>query len=790
MGIQWNSDGEERPLVFYQNSLEDYFQTGVSTINDVSITGSYDEGSFRLSMSQMSGSGFSPGTDLQKVGFNLSTTYNITDKVTISSNIDISNPHSNNSPYQFLNRDDQYYDIFNVAPHININDLKGDLWEVENVMQRKIYGDSNNPWWAAEYRRNPYDKVRGFGNIKLDWEILPNLTAMVRVAHNSTNIKNEVIKPWSYSAFTVSRPNGSYFVKNTNQKETNMDFLLSYDKEFGDFRTSVSVGGNMMNSSTSIINSGGDNLVLPGLFTLSNVTRGGLLYNSGLYEKAIYSAYGLATVSYKNMAYLDLTARNDWSSTLPEENRSYFYPSASLSVLLSEMMDMPSWVSLVKLRAGRAQVGKDTDPYLINPSLSQGYWGEDFTYSLPGSMPNPNLKPEISTSNEIGTDVAFLKGRLGFEATYYKTQNKNQILNVAVSPMTGYTSTTINAGNVENEGIEIGLSAIPVKTKDFQWNLHVNFTKASSKLVELVDGIDRVSFGGGSGMYARTDVGGYIGDLYSYGIKQVEEGEYAGWNLLDANGRLAIEKDVEKLPLVGNFMNDFFMGLNTSVSYKGFTLSASFDWRQGGDFFSESMKRMARSGKIEKWMRSTGITTSTFEGILGANSYGGLSDALANEIKSDPRYMDDVWVGGRNEALGGFMYDGYYTGAFFPGVIDNGDGTYTENFGAEDTRMFDAYRTFKSSGSFWRTGYAFMFDASFVKMRDITLSYQLPSKIAGAIKAQSATVSVFAKNIMLWTKADVGIDPENAYNEGYQGFERWSMAPWTAPLGFRVNVNF
>ena len=294
-------------------------------------------------------------------------------------------------------------------------------------------------------------------------------------------------------------------------------------------------------------------------------------------------------------------------------------------------------------------------------------------------------------------------------------------------------------------------------------------------------------------MYAYTVVGGYVGDLYSYGIKKVQEGPYKGWNLLDKNGRLAIEKNIDKLPHVGNFTNDFSMGLNTSVSYKAFTLSASFDWRQGGDFFSESMKRSARSGKIEKWQRKNGQITSTFQGVLGANDYNGLSDELANEIRNNPEYRDyDVWVGGRNQELGGFLYGEYYTGAFYPGVIDNGDGTYTENFGAEGTRMFDAYRTFKSSGSFWRTGYAFLFDASFIKMRDITLSYKLPTNIAGAIKAQDISVAVFAKNIMLWTKADIGIDPENAYRDSgqNQGFERWSMAPWTVPVGFRLNVNF
>lgn len=789
--VQWNTDGVAEPLKFYQNSLEDYFETGISTINDASVTGNYDKGSFRFSVSQMSGQGFTPATEIQKIGFGLAVSYKITDKVTLTTNIDIYNPKSDNYPTKNLGDNDQYFDVFNIAPHININDLGGDYWEVKNVEQRRVTEGYNNPWFSANERQNKIDKIRGFGNVKIDWEILPNLKAMARVAHSSTNNKEEILKPWSFDGFGggTSKPFGAYNLSNTNQRESNADFLVTYDKQVNDFRITPSVGGNIMNSSTSIIASGGDNLVLPGLFTLSNVTRGGLEYNSGFYEKAIYSLYGMASMSYKNMIYLDLTARNDWSSTLPEENNSYFYPSASLSLLFSEMIKLPDWVSLVKLRSGWAQVGKDTNPYLINPTLAQGYWGEDFTYSLPSSMPNTNLKPEIATSYEIGTDIAFFKGRIGFEATYYTTQNKNQILNVAITPMSGYTSTTINAGNVENTGIELGLNVIPINTKDLVWKLNMNFTKQQSKLVELVEGIDRVSFGGGRDMGAFTKVGGIIGDLYSPYVKKVQEGEYKGWNLLDANGRWEVERNQENQPKIGKFTNDFAMGFNTSVTYKSFTLTASFDWRQGGNFFSESMKRMARSGKIESW--NNGISTSTFSGVLDANSFNGDRDQLANEIKNNPIYRDnDVWIGGRNEDLGGFEFNGNYNGAFFPGVIDNGDGTYTENFGADGTKLFDAYRVVESSGSFWRTGSTFMYDASFIKMRDITFSYQLPEKISSLISAQNISVSVYAKNIMLWTAAGIGIDPEVSYNGGQQGFEKWNMAPWTVPMGFRLNFEF
>ena len=787
--VQWNSNGQETPLKFYDNSLKDFFKTGVTTINDVSVSGAYDKGNFRLSLSHLKGEGFTPGTELKKIGVNLTTSYKITDKVTLSTNINLSNPNSDNYPIQSLGGNDQYFDIYNIAPHININDLKDNYWEVQNAQQRKITEGYNNPWFSANERRNTFDKIRAFGNIKLDWEITSSFNAMARFSNSSNSNKTEIIRPWSFDGFGSSKPYGSYNIAKNSASETNIDVLFSYKQQLGDFRIDPSVGGNIMNSDNNAISAGGDNLVLPGLYTLSNVERGGLSYNSSRYKKAIYSAYGMLSLGYKDYAFVDVTARNDWSSTLPKENRSYFYPSVSTSVLVSQFVNMPTWISLLKLRSSWAQVGKDTSPYLINPTLSQGYWGNDFTYSLPSSMPNTNLKPEIATSYEIGTDIKLFHGRLGLDATYYKTQNKNQILNVAVSPLTGYTSTTINAGNVENYGVELGLNIIPIKTKDFLWDMNFNFTKQQSKLVALVDGIDRVSFGGGRDMGAFTKVGGIIGDLYAPYVKKVQEGKYKGWNLLDANGRWDVDRAQENQPKVGNFNNDFTIGFNTSVSYKNLTLSASIDWRQGGDFFSESMKRMARSGKIESW--NNGISTSTFTGVLNANSYGGDRTALANEIKSNPIYRDNnVWVGGRNKDLGGFEYNGNYNGAFFPGVIDNGDGTYTENFGAPGTKFFDAYRVVESSGSFWRTGDTFMYDASFIKLRDITLTYQFSENIAKFISAQNISLSIYAKNIMLWTKADIGIDPELAFNDGNQGFEKWNLAPWSAPIGFRLNVSF
>ena len=787
--VQWNSDGQAVPLVFYDNSLEDYFETGVTTINDATVSGAYDKGNFRLGLSHLNGQGITPNAELERLGINLSTNYKITSNVDLSVNFNFSNSNSDNYPNNLIGDNDEYFDIYNIPPHININDLKGDLWLENNVQQRNITEGYNNPWWFSSERQNRFDRTREFGNIKLDWQIDDALKAMGRVSYSGVRNRQEIRRPWSYQGFGNTQPFGSYYLNTGFNREVNTDVLVSYNKKIGDFRIAPSVGGNILKQHNERLNAGGDNLVLPGLFTLSNVARGGLSYTSFFSEKLIHSTYGLLSLSYKDIAFVDVTARNDWSSTLPKENRSYFYPSVSGSFLLSQALEMPQWVSLIKLRSGWAEVGKDTSPYTIHPVLSQGYWGADFTYALPGSMPNTQLKPETATSYEFGTDIRLFNGRFGLDATYYKNQNRNQILNVNASPLSGYTSTTINAGKVENYGVELGMHLVPVQNDNIDWNLDFNFTTQKNKLVELVDGVDRVSFGGGRDMGSFTRVGGEIGDLYAPYIQKVEEGPYQGWNLLDANGRWVVDRTYENQKKVGNFNNDFTLGMTTSVRYKNFTLSASFDWRQGGQFFSESMKRMARSGKIESWQN--GISTSTFSGVLDANSFGGDREALANEIATNPIYRDnDVWIGGRTEALGGFENNGNYNGAFFPGVIDNGDGTYTENFGGPGTRMFDAYRVVESSGSFWRTGSTFLYDASFVKLRDITLTYNFPEKITKMIAAKNLSFSVYSQNIILWTKAGIGIDPELAFQGGQQGHEKWNLAPWTAPIGFRLNVAF
>ena len=798
IAIQWNTNGVAQPLKFYHNALQDYFGTGVEMVYNASVNGSYDRGTYRVSISHMDATGVYPGVNLNRNGVNMAVTYNLTEKVKISANIDIENPNSDNYPVKNQG-ETQYMSVYQTPPHVNINDLKN-YWNIPNVLQRGVTTAYDNPWFAAYELKDGFNRLRSIGNLKLDYQILSDLKAMARYSFSSYDNKRTYRQPWSSyggDGGGNNTPNGEFIEQIDNQREMNADFLVSYTKKIGKFQIDPSVGGNLMTQRSYSMYGGGNNLVLPGLYTLSNVNRSALGYYDNTYKKNIYSVYGLVNLSYNNMIFLDATARNDWSSTLPAANRSYFYPSASLSALVNEMVTLPSVFSLLKLRAGLSQVGKDTSPYVTATVLNQGTWGSNTTYSVPGSLPNINLKPEIAKSFEIGTDISFFKNRLGMDFTYYKVQNKNQILNAATSAMSGYGSATINAGNVQNTGVEIGINAVPVKSKDWTWDMNANFTKERSKLTALTPGINQFLWWQDRSVWAWTNVGDYIGTFYGTDNLRVQSGPYKGWALLDSNGKL--QNGPAGADKVGSYMHDFIVGLQTSLNYKSFTLSLSFDWRQGGKYYDQTTMRLARGGKVEYYQKKGDLSASTFRGILNNNSFHGDMNALANEIKTHPaKYQNNVWVGGRTADLGGFAYAaaGTNEGAYFPGVISDGNGGYIENFGATGTKIIKSYDVFQPTGGYFYLDQKteWCHEATFIKLREVALAYTLPALWAKQVGAQKIVLSGFMKNILLYAAAKTGQDPEGMYNQNgsnhMQGDVLWNGSPIIMPTGFKVNVTF
>jgi hypothetical protein len=430
-------------------------------------------------------------------------------------------------------------------------------------------------------------------------------------------------------------------------------------------------------------------------------------------------------------------------------------------------------------------------------TLQKSNWADRTTYSLPYTMANTNLEPESIVSTEAGLDLNLFKNRVGINLTYYQIEDRNQIMGVSTPALTGFTFASVNAGIVRNRGIEIVLHGVPIESKRVRWDVNFDFTKNQSTLVKLPEGISVFQFWGRTNQYNQTSLNGTIGDMWGNDVVRVADGEYKGWPLLDGNGY--VKRD-PKLKKTGNVNNKFTLGFQSSLSISRFTVSASFDWRQGGKYFSESMLRLTRGGRQESWYKGAG--SSTFTGILSNNSFGGNKDQLAAEIKAHPEKYNGTngltWVGGRTEELGGFPLatSNINNGAFFPGVRSDGQGGYIENMGGPDTKYFRAGLIADPGAGWWSQGVqTWLYDASFIKMRELSIAYSLPDKIAKSIRAQNLSLSLFVRNLMIWTKAKNGIDPESAYmsydgNSFNLGWDRATMNPWTAVTGLKLNVQF
>lgn len=793
---RFGTNGEATPLVAHPNNVRDFVNVGNSFVNDITISNNNDKLSFSLSLTDTRGSGIYPESELRKDAIGLNASYQFTKRLSVSANFNYLNSGSDN--FRGISYDNYPYEDLYFTPNwLDINDLKN-YWAQENV-QQSVWAATgfNNPWFTVNENINTFKKIRPYGNIKLDYKITDNLSFMGRLGgfNESYITTNRTAKS------EKSVPLGAFSYLNRNGQELNADFLLNYKKEVGLFSLDGSVGGNWLSQENGISTITGQNLNLPGLYTASNIDRTSVAYSATTSEKKIYSVYGMASIGFKNAIFLELTGRNDWTSTLPEGNNSYFYPSASLSAVVSDLVELPEVISLFKVRGGWAQVGKDTNPYAYSLLLSRGTWGNNVTYSLPSTLPTTNLKPESVISTEVGFDLGFFKRRLGLNFTYYDVQNRDQITGISTSGSTGATAANVNAGVVQNRGLEISLTAVPVQTKDITWDLAFNFTKERSKLIKLPDGVSNYQFWSRNNIYSQTDLGGNVGDLWGPDVVRVQEGEYAGWPILNNNGYVQQAQGNIKL---GNVIPDFTLGFQTNVTVKRFTISASFDWRQGGEYYSESMKRMTRDGRQDGWYKGDG--SSTFTGILSNNSFNGDNVALANEIRSNPGKYNAMngltYVGGRNAEYGGFEYGGAIAnGVFFPGVIATANGEYIENFGGEGTKYFRADYIADPGNGYWSRGVqSWIYDASFIKLRELAVAYKLPDTYAKAIGSSALSLSVFARNLMLWTKADNYIDPESTMmntNDQFTpsakyhlGYDRASFYPWSMSMGVKLNIQF
>lgn len=458
---------------------------------------------------------------------------------------------------------------------------------------------SNNPYWVRykNYQNDGRDRI--FGNISANYRLTDYLTADVRVStDNYSETQEERIAPGSQDI-------SDYTLYKIDFMETNIQGLLNFNKDISEnFSIDAFAGASRMNRKRNIFAGSTVDGLSSEVYNLdASIGRPSVTdYKS---EKEIQSVFASATLGYKDQIFLDLSARNDWSSTLPKSDWSYFYPAASASWVFSDLIGA-NWLNLAKVRAAIAQVGNDTDPYntALTYSLNTPF-GANSRLSVPNTLPNMNLKSELTTEYEFGTEWRVFDDRLGFNFAYYNRQTENQIIPLSMSAATGFTSRYINAGLVENKGVELNLYGTPVKVGDFSWDVNVNWAKNKNKIVELTeDQKTMVIVNAPFAVQLVAREGESFGSIIGYDFKYNDNGE----KIVLPNGRYALS-DEQKV--IGSILPDFTGGVTNTFRYKGLTLSALIDFQKGGDFFSTTQMWGRYSGMLEETaangVRETGI---------------------------------------------------------------------------------------------------------------------------------------------------------------------------------------
>ena len=806
--VQWNApldaNGQPIPteLKSYPNNVNNFVQTGITSTNSLSVTNSTEALNYRVGITNMSNTGLVPNSDVNRNSFSLSASSNLNNKFILSTNVNVVHSYADNRPASNRGANPLQW-AYSTPANIDLNLLRDyDLPGTEVLTLAPGY---NNPYFLAYDVNNSYSRFRVFGNMALDWNISESFKIRTSYNLNSFNQTQESkIAPEGYEA---ESNNGTYGISKTDGMETNIDILATYTKDLGDFDLSVSGGGNLMyQKNTGLNNSAFSSvgLIVPNLFTVKNIAPTALNYSSFISERSINSVYALGNFGFKDMLYLDVTARNDWSSTLPIDNRSYFYPSASLSFLLSEVVNIPK-VDLFKLRGGWARVGNDTSPYQLGAYYNNaGVWDNATLYAA-GGLNTPTLEPEEATSQEFGVDLTMFNNRFRFEGTYYTVENKNQIIRVPLAGSSGNTSVGINAGILESKGWELSLGVTPIRNENWNWDLNFNFTTNESKILELYEGVDYIEFWSENKSVSRgyvanpaTGEDGLVGNIYSPKILRVTDANspYFGYPLIGAG------EDSEWLPQeervkVGNYNPDFVMGLQSSFSYKNLSLNLTFDWRSGGQYMSQTSRYMVEDGygqqlldnlvnpgiaeagpELKQWVLDHAdefLFAENFKSIGGTPGNGGFPEAFSGTVVYDGIFS--AGVVGHHDENGNFILD-------------------HENLGNVGTTFLPF-----SVGNPWEFGTPHMFDADYIKLREVSLSYDLPSKILDRTGLDNVSLSLYSRNIMLWTKDSAfGVDPERAFqaetssgNRGTQfkqGIERYNVDPWVIPVGFKIGITF
>jgi TonB-linked SusC/RagA family outer membrane protein len=741
---QFYSNGEAVPFVAHPNNVKDFFNTGLTFDNSISVAKSDDKSDFRLGVNNQKQTGTVPNSEVNKTNFTINTNYQISKniKVGVTGNYIVTDvpslpggPSGNRAAGVMLQ-------FLWFGRQVDINQLKNN----RDVNWNNSY--YSNPYWNAYYNTTSQQRNRLIGDIHLDAKIGDGLNFKFRTGVDYYNDRRK----YEIKYGTNGTPFGSYAEDAYTVNERNTEGIFTYTKKLNhDFSLDALAGFNIRNHSDANNYQKAPRLAVPDLYTLTN-SRDPLTSSNSFSRLTVYSVYASAQLGYKNYAYLNLTARNDWSSTLPSNNRSFFYPSINGSLVLSEALNLKSnTLDFLKLRGGWSEVGNDADPYQLATvyNFQTAFDGNPIQTSSQKKL-NENLKPETTRPTEVGLEASFWKNRLHFDAAYYNTNSFDQILEIKTTTASGYNSQLINAGKINNHGIEIQLDGNLIQTQDFKWNVGVNYSKNISK-VEILDydkKIQNYTIGSSGGVDVLASVGQAYGALYGTAYLRDASGNI----VVGANG---LPKADPQKKVLGHYTPDYLAGITNTLTYKNLELSFLIDASVGGELFSGTN----RTGNY------TGVLAQTLPGRDAAN--GGLSYYTSGTTKT--------LLPSGTAPNGAAVYD---DGMIFKGVYADG----TPNI-----QVISAQEYYKAS---YNISEAYIYSSTFVKLREIKLAYNFNKSFAKKLGLEGASVTAVGRNLLFIYKDAPNIDPETAFNTGNaQGLESLAL-PTTRNFSLSLNVKF
>lgn len=751
--------------VSHPNNVRDYFRMGISTNNGISIARGDDKYQFRVGYNYEKQVSIVPDAGTNKTNISLNTDYHLAKWIVVGATANYivytapslpgsatpsgSNVRSNSPMLQFL-----WF-----GRQVDTNSLKADYTRNWN----SSYYD--NPFWSASYNTQSQERHRLIGDLHAEFRLTDGLNVRFRTSTDWYNDRRKSKVKWGSAG--AGSPYGSYAEDAYTVKENNTEVLATYIKQLNkNWGIDALLGFNVRNKQYENNYQAAPRLAVADLYTLTN-SRDPLTSSNDFYRLRQYGLYGSIQLDYRRWAFLNITGRNDWSSTLPVDNNSYFYPSVTASVLLSEAFGWRSKaVNYLKIRGGWSQVGADANPYQLATVFTSetAFNGNPLQSSSTIGM-NPNLKPEKTSSIEAGFEAAFWDNRLYLDFTYYKTDSRNQILKLATTAASGYTSQVRNAGHIRNRGYEIQLGAVPIQTsKGFRWNLDLNYGANSSKVVKLDDeGLITSYQLYSSGIQILASVGEAYGTLF--GTSYVRDAN--GNVVVDANGLPKISTTNKTL---GKFTPDWTGGISNTFSYRSLSLSFLIDASVGGSIFSNTNK----TGKY------TGVLANTLSGRDA--EHGGLwyyTDAMGNNVRlpESPSYSVS------SDGLYYAQVNGQSTRVYQDGIMVEG---VTES-GSKNEEVVSAEKYYHR---IYSIAEANVYDASYVKLREVALSYRLPRLWTQKLHLQEASVTLTGRNLWTIYKSVPNIDPESALTTGNaQGVEAYSL-PTTRSFGVNLSVKF